>query len=236
MVTKEWVEERKREWGEDNPLYISRVLGKIPTAETDTFIPAIWVEDAVNREVDVKPDDILGIGCDVARFGLDKTVIIVRKGMKVLEVVAYQGQDLMWTVGMIRSLLEKYNFDPKKDFLNIDDTGLGGGVTDRLRELSCQVNPINFASKSPSGKYADISTEMWANLKEMFRSQTISIPNDLNLKKDLVSRRYKMTSVGIKLESKEEMKARGLNSPDYADALALAFYVIPKRQFRVEVI
>ncbi len=224
MVTYEWVEERRKEWGENHPLYISRVLGRFPTEAEDVFIPQVAVENAVNREVE--ESDEIAIGCDVARYGSDRTVIIVRQGNKVVEIISYQGQSLMWTAGKLVELYHKYN--PR--YLNIDDTGLGGGVTDRLREQKIPVFPVNFGAKSDNPYCDNKGTELWYNLKQLFTNQSISIPNHLDLKRDLVARRYKILSNGkISLESKDELKSRGLNSPDFGDALALAFYV-PKEE------
>jgi len=230
-VTKEWIEERKREWGEDHPLYISRVLGDFPKEESGTFIPITLIEAAMEREVEIKESDEVIIGCDVARYGDDKTAIAVKKGMKVIELISYQGQNLMHTVGVLKQLYEKYG-----GVINIDDTGLGGGVTDRLRELNIPVNAFNFGDKKnvrEKHKYYDLATELWGCLKELLKQGLISLPQNKELKLQLAQRRYEILSTGqIKLESKDELKKRGLKSPDLADAVALACYSAPKLEIR----
>ena len=107
----------------------------------------------------------------------------------------------------------------------IDDTGVGGGVTDRLRKLGANVIPINFGGKAQNkNKYPDIISEMWFCLADQIKH--IGIPRDLELMAELAGRYYKYTNdERRKVESKEEYKKRtGRRSPDKADALILAFY------------
>jgi phage terminase large subunit len=110
----------------------------------------------------------------------------------------------------------------------IDDSGVGGGVTDRLQELNqdagrVYVAGINNGSKSHApDDYVNMGTELWHNMSDHIAEW--DIPDDEDLVGQLTSRKFKMTSKGqIALESKDDMKARGLDSPDKADALSLAF-------------
>ena len=126
-------------------------------------------------------------------------------------------------------------------YVNIDDTGLGGGVTDRLREVKREQNlyrmiviPINAAEKievkDKSGKeaaerYNNLTTHMWACLKELLENKDIELQDDSETIGQLSARKYYICSNGkIELESKKEMKKRGISSPDRADALALSVY------------
>ena len=125
--------------------------------------------------------------------------------------------------------------------VRIDDTGVGGGVTDRLREiveeesLPIEVIPCNNSGKAMDAHYENAGAEMWGNVRELME-QTFSakargeepvlqIPQDDELIKQLANRKYHLTSRGrIALEKKEDMKKRGLGSPDCADSLALCLY------------
>ena len=121
-------------------------------------------------------------------------------------------------------------------FVNIDDTGLGGGVTDRLNEVKFEerlnrmvVVPINFSCKVSDDKaadhYADLTTYMWSIVKKQLQNGELFLINDNVLVAQLSVRKYGITSSGkIVLESKKEMKKRGVGSPDRADALALSCY------------
>ena len=113
----------------------------------------------------------------------------------------------------------------------IDDTGLGGGVTDRLEEVKREqsltrldIVPVNFGSKPPEDKnYADITTYMWGTVRDMMLGGELVIENDNDLVAQLSVRKYSLTSSGkLTLESKKDMKKRGVASPDRADAVALA--------------
>lgn len=116
------------------------------------------------------------------------------------------------------------------------------GVTDRLREVKREegltrlfVVPINAAEKietdTKEGKdaaehYNNLTTHMWACLKELFENKEIEIEDEPDTFAQLTSRKYFMASNGkIQLESKDEMKKRGLGSPDRGDAAALAVYL-----------
>ena len=122
-----------------------------------------------------------------------------------------------------------------RTYIYIDDTGMGGGVTDRLREVKYEeglhrmvIVPVNFSSSPPDfaeESYTNISGYMWGVLKELFRQRALCLPNDEELSAQLTTRKYKVNSKGkIKLESKDDMKKRQLPSPDMGDALALSCY------------
>ena len=152
----------------------------------------------------------------------------------------------MATAGRIveeyRRIFEDYPEYHGRIYVNIDDTGLGGGVTDRLREVKAEQNlkylfviPINAAEKietdTPAGKksaerYNNLTTDMWANMRDLLKEKEIDIADDSETVAQLSCRKYRMASSGkLEIEPKQEMKKRGLGSPDRADALALALYL-----------
>ena len=227
MVTYEWVVEMKRKWGENSPLYQAKVLGEFPEQETNTLIPIAWLDECIASTVPTVGENY-ALGVDIARFGDDSTVIAVVKGNTLLELKVYSKEDLMQTTGRIVNAIKKYS----PEYVNIDDTGLGGGVVDRLRELGYKVNGINFGSSAEDKEhFADKRTEIYWNLRERIQRKEIQLLNDPELHGDLTSPRYKYTSKGqIKLESKEELKSRLGRSPDKGDAVALAFYKPVKKK------
>lgn len=149
------------------------------------------------------------------------------------------GQNLMKTVGDIVVLYRKLIAD-HPDYkgpvtCNIDDTGLGGGVTDRLEEVKTvqrltrlEIVPVNASSAPPKDgaeHYADITTYMWATVRDLMEAHALSLQNDNELVAQLSVRKYGIASSGkIALESKKDMKKRDISSPDRADAVALACY------------
>jgi phage terminase large subunit len=125
----------------------------------------------------------------------------------------------METVGRVIEAIEQY----KPALVVIDEGGLGAGVLDRLKEQKYKVRGINFANKSKNPMmYGNMRAQMWGTMKDWLKSA--SIPNDRYLKTDLISPLMKPDSKGtIYLEGKKEMKARGLASPDAADAICVTF-------------
>lgn len=113
--------------------------------------------------------------------------------------------------------------------IKIDDTGVGGGVTDQVSEtladqsINCAVCPINFGGEGDE-HYHNFATVMWANVRDLLKAGELALPNDDDTIAQLTTRRYFITSKGrIAIERKEDMKKRGLPSPDRAEAVALAF-------------
>ena len=205
------------------------------------------VEPEGETEGTYKPGRI-DIGVDVARFGDDDTVIATKLDKVIPELLSRHGQNTMRTVGDIvriyRDFMEKYPGYDDYVYVKIDDTGVGGGVTDRLNELKedpaegldkMVVIPVNFARKSPKSKsarfYDDIVTWMWANVRDLMKDKEVKLPDDSVLVGEFTTRKYYFQSNGkMKLESKEELKKRGLSSPDRADAVALACMPVYKKK------
>ena len=207
------------EYGEDSPQAMVEVYGEFPGADEYQFIPLGLVEEAAKRPPMRDPDAPVVIGVDPARFGADATIIVIRKGRDLLEIRRFRGDDTMTVVGHVIEAIE--------DFLPaltvIDEGGLGAGVLDRLLEQRYKVRGVNFGWKAKDQKaYQNKRAEIWGAMKQWLR--TASLKDDRNLKKDLCGPRTKPNSSGaIALETKEQMKARGLASPDAADALAVTF-------------
>lgn len=223
-VTKDWVEDKRLKWGEGSPLWMTKVLGEFPAEGEDTLIALAWAEKAAGNE-DCAMTGSRRLAVDVARFGSAETVFCEMVGEAVVDLSAITKKDTMWTVGEIMRRLHKKEYD----YIIIDDVGVGGGVTDRLEELGIDVVKFNGGSAAEEpGQFVNRRDETYWLLHEAFKpsahgKQRISIPDDKELINQLSSIRYKVTSRGMKIESKDEMRKRGLKSPDRADALAMAY-------------
>ena len=234
LVTPKWVEEAKINWGEDSPMYQVRVLGEFPSEAEDTLIPLRLIERAAEAEEAAPPvsDEPVEIGVDVARFGADRTVICVRRGDRVIEMAAFVRQDTMETAGRVKRAIEEH----RPDIVRVDEIGLGAGVLDRLREQGCSmVKGVNVAARSSRPEhFANLRAELYDGLRERFQQGRVRIPGDPDLIGELAAVRYSFTSSGqVKIEGKEELRARGLRSPDKADALMLAFAATRRRGYRM---
>ena len=269
-TNKENIDSLIRKYGWDSNVVRVRVRGEFPEQEDDVFIRLSWIESSINTELEPETAKALGcffddkgrkiidrngvdsidIGCDVARFGDDRTVI----GYKINEVAKifkkYNGQDTTWTAGNIcrlyNSLVDLYKFK-KKIYVKIDDGGVGGGVTDQLREIKrreperykmMEIVPIHFGQPIKHKYYYDTTTYMMGIIREMLepfddagnpRQPTLVLPNDDDLVGQLSCRKYSYVGGKIKVESKKEMKERGLSSPDEADCMLLTCFPVKRK-------
>jgi hypothetical protein len=192
----------------------------ISTGE-DTLIDATVAMRA--RRCVVDPIGPLLVGVDPARFGDDRTAIIFRQGRSAFGLKTYAKKDLMEICGIVHKIIE--DRAPTKVF--IDVVGLGAGLVDRLNELGHKnvVVAVNGGSKPLDAvRYVNKRAEMWCELRDWLNDEPAQIPDSDELHADLCGVKWKPDSKSrIYLEKKEEMKKRGLRSPDSADALALTF-------------
>jgi hypothetical protein len=219
------------EYGPDSVQAHVEVYGEFPSAGDDQFIPVHLVDDAMDRLRYKDTSAPIVLGVDPARFGADATVIAVRQGRDLVAIKRYRGDDTMEVVGRVIEAIEEY----KPALVVIDEGGLGAGVVDRLKEQRYKVRGVNFGSRSSKPvMYGNKRAEMWGSMREWLKSASIS--PDRTLKSDLISPMMKPDSKGtIFLEGKKEMKARGLASPDAADAIAVTFaFPVGSRTERVD--
>ena len=207
------------EYGPDSYQAHVEVYGTFPNASDDQFIGSSLVDDAMAREKYKDASAPIIVGVDPARFGADSTVIAIRQGRDIVTIKRYKGDDTMTVVGHVIDVIEEY----KPTLVVIDEGGLGAGIVDRLKEQRYKIKGVNFGNKSKNPiMYGNMRAQMWGEMREWLKSA--SIPKDKFLKTDLISPMMKPDSRGtIFLESKKEMKSRGLASPDAADALAVTF-------------
>jgi hypothetical protein len=218
LLSPTWVDERRERWGEGSPLWVSKVLGRFPDRSDDQLIPLSWIERA--RERAREPGGVVSLGVDVARFGSDETVIVRCQGGKVRVLLAKQGLDTMQTCGYVIQAIHEHG--PSE--VRIDEVGVGGGVIDRLREQGYAVKGMTASARAEEPhRFANLRAEVYWYMREAFEQGWIDLdPADEILAEQLASIRYKVNSRGqIQIESKDEMRARGMHSPDHADAFAV---------------
>jgi len=221
-------------WRKPDDVFRSRVLGLTPRQASTAIWSEAWLVRAREGGLAWAASDLPAIGADIARFGDNLTVLYGRRGPVVTDREAYPKQGLMETVGRIVRLAEsvaaKSNVEARAIPIHIDDTGLGGGVTDRLRELEFRVYPVNFGERAENpGEYYNRGSELWFRVGELGREARLDLsrldPDTYRrLSSELRARRYRIHSDRtLRVESKEEIVKRIGRSPDDADALALAF-------------
>lgn len=225
-VSPAYAAEIAREYGESSNVYRVRVLGEFPTSEDDAVIALGLIESATGREVAISERQVVW-GLDVARFGDDWTALCKRRGNTVLQPTkAWSKKDLMQTAGIIYQEWRETPLEDRPAAINVDVIGLGAGVVDRLKELGLPVRGINVgeASATDSARYMRLRDELWFAAREWLAEKAVRLPVDEALAAQLVGPKYKITSGGkLQVESKDDMKKRGVRSPDRADAFCLTF-------------
>jgi hypothetical protein len=218
------------EYGIDSPQAKVEVYGEFPSEGDDQFIPPSLVDGAMsrNRYKDETAPRVIGV--DPARSGADSTVIAVRQGRDIIAIKRYKGEDTMEIVGRVIDAIEEY----QPALVVLDEGGLGYGILDRLKEQRYKVvRGVNFGWKSKTpAMWQNKRAELWGEMKTWLKDA--ALPNDRQLKADLTGPKQKINSSGaILLESKKDMKSRGLASPDAADAIAVTFaYPVAHREYR----
>ena len=224
LIGELYVEEKRKKWGEKNPLFVSKILGKFPESTADGLIPMSWIRAAQAREL--KPIGPSELGVDVGAGG-DKNVVAHREGPVVRIIRKDQEPDTMVSCGNLLADLK----ETEAEIAKVDYIGIGRGMVDRAIEQGKPVIGVNVAqSARDSESYINLRAEGYWGLRERFETGTIDLDeSDDDLAAQLVELNYKRTSSGkIQIESKSEMKKRLGHSPDEADALMLSFIVPPE--------
>lgn len=206
--------------GEDSDVVRVEVRGMFPAQGDRQFISREVANMATEREPEHDYWAPLMIGVDVARYGDDSSVIAFRRGRDAISIPwkIFDGLDNMELAAEIANAATTHNADAI-----CVDAGNGTGVIDALRHLGYKVHEVWFGKKSPEPEFADNRTFIWESMANWLG--TGCIPKDADLYDDLVGPEYLFVGDRKKLESKEQMKKRGLSSPDRGDALACTFAV-----------
>jgi len=205
-------------------LYKIMVLGQFPDQQDKALVSISDFEAALSRKI--KPQGIRVIGVDVARFGNDLSVIYERIGSKVIGCHSFSKLN---SVELANEVEHIYKQNDEETFLFIDDGGGGGSVVDILLDRDIECEAVNFGSSADNSElYGRKRAELIMNLKYRFESGEISMDYDDDstpqLKEELISIEWQITNSGkMEIEKKDLIKARLGRSPDFSDALALAF-------------
>jgi hypothetical protein len=236
-ISLEQIAADAEELGEDSPLFTAMDLGEFPAEGEDTLIPLTHAQAAVGRRVTTDGGNVLGI--DVARKGSDYTALVAIHGRQVQPPVTAQGQRTTWTAGKAQEM----GMAAAYQRIAVDDTGIGGAVSDLLVLAGKPVSEVNFGASDCVRQpdiYANNKTEMYAwlarELKASYEDAQLppeaqSLDVGLSLPEGNASKRLinQLCSIKthfdgrrFKVEGHKELAARGVKSPDEGDALALA--------------
>jgi len=223
------IENAIKDWGEDHDVVRVRYKGQFPRGGAMQFIDNETLEGAITREAVCHLSQPMIMGVDCARGGDDQSVIYFRRGLDARTVppIKLRVRDLMVLAGKVaeQAMLQGARA------VFIDEGGIGAGVVDRVRQLLPGYLVLGINNGGKSDRYtlgdgmpltANKGAELWASMRHWLK--TGAVPDDPELKAELTGREYGFDALNaIRLEKKEDMKKRGLSSPDNADALSLTF-------------
>jgi hypothetical protein len=225
-VTREWIEMVRASYGEESAYFRSRVLAEFPTEDADSLLDAEWIERALASTEGTNGERTLG--ADIARFGNDSTVICVAEGGTVIELASFRKLDLVSVADEIERRIRRHDIDPAR--CSLDDTGLGGGVTDVLRSRGLGVRGVKFGSRARRPeRFANVSAEMFWNLRRLLEAGAVALGR-VAASRDGKILAEQLASLAVEYASDGRMRVAGdpghlaapSTSPDHVDALALA--------------
>ena len=236
-VTKEMVDYFANKYGIDSNVFRIRVAGEPPLEDERTLISLAWAMQCVGNEVGIDALDPLYLGVDVARYGDDDSVILPRRGLKVYDWDTFNGMNTISLGGHVNMNYQEL----EASGMAIDEIGVGAGVTDWLQKNGHQRTcfGVNVACQSTDPKkWHRLRDELWWRVSEKCQKGLYSFPDTVvkraggvevvlgeELAEELSSPYYDFDEKGaIVVESKRDMKKRGVKSPNIADALCLTEY------------
>ena len=270
-ISPEWIAARKEEWGESSPVYQARVLGEFPDEGDDTLIPLSWIEAAekapksgwtesgapagvaLDGETGRGLSDRRALGVDVARYGADLTVFTIVEKRPDRRT---PGRDHFHPLGKLRFIRRRekkgvvdVGAEAKAlarawsvDVVAVDDTGVGGGVTDLLQEAGIEVLPVLFGgATSDTERFLNLKAEIFWGLRRAFETGAIHLePSGKEVPKlemevlvgQLSAMKYEHRPNGIRIIDPDEVARKypgaartgPVKSPDHAHSFALAWW------------
>ena len=233
LISPEWVEDKKKSWGEDSARYQSKVLGEFPSQGVNTLFDQITLAKAIDTNLEIAEGTRPRLGVDVARYGDDYTVVYSYQCGVLRFVDKWAKADLVETSERIDGIARRLNASE----VRIDGVGVGAGVYDMVSHKSKAdhgdykvVGMIGNAASPDNHKWVNARAWWYDTLREkMLRGKIDMDFEDKDLKGELEGIQYKFgKSYGaIQIESKDEMISRGVKSPDFADAAMYACADLP---------
>jgi hypothetical protein len=245
LVDERWVKDVIDEFGADSPFVEARVHARFPRAVANKVIPFSWCESAAQNENPAE-GHLIRLGVDIAADGGDEFVIAKADGFNITmehRSSGHANQNAVDVASVVSRHIEAAIAEHEKRQVaakvqvKIDTIGLGWGVVSLLekwcdeRKWNAKIVPVNVSERAnDQDKFRNQRAEMWWNGRMMLQPtpegrQEIKLGVDRPTMAQLAGPTFKSDSAGrIQIESKHEMKRRGVTSPDRAEAVLLALY------------
>ena len=224
LIQPSWVERQKKAWGEDSARYKSKVLAEFPEADDTTF----FSQDAIDNSIDtaIEEDTLIPVvlGCDIARFGEDDSVIYSNRGGRLRHYQTWTKANAVESANRIHEAAIALGATE----VRIDGTGLGAPVVDMVVSMANDkytvISVVGAAASPDNTRWLNARAFGYDNLREKMLTRQIDLdPEDKDLIDELMMIQYKFSPKGaIQIESKDDMRSRGVSSPDRLDAAMYA--------------
>lgn len=225
MPNVDTVAEQEELWGEDSPRFQSKVLAQFPLVSEDSLFTPAEMATGISNRLNPEENSFKVLGVDPARYGNDKAAIALCDEGKVEIVATYNTMDLM----ELAARVHKFAIDLKVDQVRVDAVGLGGGVLDRLVALNnaagktyAVIEMIAGATPPDRTLHRNARAYWYDSFKHKLRAGNIDLPDSKDLLDEMSKVRYEYPNGVMKIESKEDMRKRGVHSPDILDAVVMA--------------
>ena len=224
LIQSEWVEKQKISWGEESARFKSKVLGEFPDEADNTFFAQNNIDSAVDAEIEDDSEQKAVLGVDVARFGEDESVVYINRNGRVRKLDTWSKATATETANRVHRLA----IDHGVKEVRVDAAGLGGPVVDLLASIADNkyivISMLGSAASPDRTRWHNARAATYDHLREQMAMGKIDIdPDDKILIDEMLMIQYKFTPKGaILIESKDDMKSRGVKSPDSLDAVVYA--------------
>lgn len=229
-VSSDHAKEMIDTYGRDNPWVMATILGLFPPSAMNALLGPDDVERAQNRRPSDESWRSLAriVGVDVARFGDDESSIARRNGSMLFPLEVNRNLNSIQGAGWVAQRLRDFYQDEgnrKAEACFVDDTGgWGAGWIDQLQAMNYQATGVAFSGKADDPRYFNKRTEMHFRLANAIKSGGLCLPpDDQDLARELVMPTYYFQGDKMRLEDKQQIKARLGKSPDRADSVALTY-------------
>lgn len=224
LIQPSWVEKQKISWGEDSARFRSKVLAEFPDEADNAFFSQSNIDRAVDTEIEDDMEQRAVLGVDVARFGEDDSVVYINRGGRVRLLETWSKATAIETANRIHRLAVEHAVSE----VRIDAAGLGGPVVDLVVNNADSryivISMLGGAASPDKMRWLNARSANYDHLKELMSSGQVDLdPEDVRLVEEMLMIQYKFTQKGaIQIESKDEMRSRGVKSPDFLDAVVYA--------------
>jgi hypothetical protein len=224
LIQREWVEKQKISWGEESARFKSKVLGEFPDETDNTFFSQGSIDKAVDTEIEDDAEQTAVLGVDLARFGEDESVVYINRGGRCRKLETWSKATAIESANRVHKLA----IDNGIKEVRVDAAGLGGPVVDMLANIADNkylvISMIGSAASPDRMRWLNARAHIYDGLREAMAEGKIDLdPDDKTLLDEMLMIQYKFSSKGaIQIESKDDMRSRGVKSPDSLDALTYA--------------